>query len=110
MFGDVKLAKNDGLGKDSYSGYGAEFDSGSPFSFPVFDFGKNVVICAADNSSSIHIDNQKKDILVFGEGATQELDDSTITGEAKYSISSSRSQRKFYFLYNEKNSFLFVNT
>lgn len=99
MFGDVKLAKNDDLGKDSYSGYGAEFD-----------FGKNVVICAADNSSSIHIDNQKKDILVFGEGATQELDDSTITGEAKYSISSSRSQRKFYFLYNEKNSFLFVNS
>ena len=59
----------------------------------------------------MHIDNKKKDILVLGEGPTQELDDTTITAEAKYSISLSRSERKFCLSLsnNRSNSFLFVN-
>ena len=58
----------------------------------------------------MHIDNKKKYILVPGEGSVQELDDTMITAEAKYSISFSRSQRKFClsFHYNGTNSFLFV--
>ena len=42
-----------------------------------------------ENSSSIHIDNRNKDILILGEGPTQALDNNTLTTEAEYSISCS---------------------
>ena len=29
--------------------------------------------------SSVHIDNKRKEILILGEGPTQELDDTTLT-------------------------------
>ena len=32
-------------------------------------------------SSSVHVDNKKKDILILGEGPTQGLDGTTITAE-----------------------------
>ena len=35
-------------------------------------------------SSSVQIDNEKKDILILGIGPTQGLDDTTLTAEAKY--------------------------
>ena len=41
--------------------------------------GKNVISFGADMSSSLHIDNKNKDILILGEGATQGLDDSALT-------------------------------
>ena len=47
---------------------------------------KNVFIFGADMSSSVHVDNKGKNILIPGEGPTQGLDDSTLTAEAKYSI------------------------
>ena len=55
---------------------------------------------------------RKKNILVLGEGPTQEIDNITITTEAKYSISFSKSQWKFCLSlhYNGSNSFLFVNS
>ena len=43
----------------------------------------------------MHIDNKKKDILILGKGPKQELDDTTLTAEAQYSINSSRSSRTF---------------
>ena len=46
-------------------------------------------------SSSMHIGNKKKDILILGKGPKQELDDTRLTAEAQYSISSSRSNTKF---------------
>ena len=46
-------------------------------------------------SSSVHANNKNKDILILGKGRTQGLDNTTLTAEAKYSINSSRSQRKF---------------
>ena len=30
-------------------------------------------------SSSAHVDSKKKDILIFGKGSRQELDDATLT-------------------------------
>ena len=59
--------------------------------------GKNVIIFGADMSSSLHIDNKGKDILILGEGPTQGLDDTTLTAEAKYSINFSRSQRIYVY-------------
>ena len=62
-------------------------------------------------SSSVHTDNKKKDILILGKGPTQGLDDTTLTSEAQYSISFSKSNRKFCLSlhYNGRNSFLSVN-
>ena len=59
----------------------------------------------------MHIDNNKKYILVLGEGSTQGLVDTTITAEAKYSNDFSRSHRKLCLslYYNGSNSFSFVN-
>ena len=62
-------------------------------------------------SSSGHVNNKGKDILILGEGPTQELDDTTLTGEAKYPINFTQSGERFILSlhYNESNSFLFVN-
>ena len=35
-------------------------------------------------SSFVHIDDKNKDILILGKGATQGLDDTILTSEAKY--------------------------
>ena len=40
----------------------------SSFSFPGGGFGQNVLTFGVDMSSSVHIDNNKKDILVLGKG------------------------------------------
>ena len=37
-------------------------------------------------SSSVNIDNKKKDISILGEGPIQGLDDTTLTAEAIYLI------------------------
>ena len=55
-------------------------------------------------SSSVHIDNKRKDTLIPAIGPTKELDDITLTPEAQHSINFSRSLH-----YNGSNSFLFVN-
>ena len=39
-----------------------------------FDWGENIAICGVYNSSCVHIDNKRKDILVLGEVLTQGLD------------------------------------
>ena len=74
--------------------YGIEFDFRSCFSVPVFNWDRNFVIFGVDNSSSVHIDSKKKDILVHGKGPTHGLDDTSITAEAEFSINMSRSQKK----------------
>ena len=53
------------------------------FSFPIGEFGNNVMIFGANMSSSVHFDNKKNNILIIGEGPTQGLDDTTLTAEKK---------------------------
>ena len=48
--------------------------------------GKYVIIFGADISSSVHVDNKGKDILILGEGPAQVLNDTTLSAEAKYSF------------------------
>ena len=62
-------------------------------------------------SSSVHVDNKIKDILILGEGPTQGLDDTTLTAEAKYAINFMQSGKRFVssLYYNGSNSCLFVN-
>ena len=38
--------------------------------FPGGGFGQNVIIFGVDMSSSVHVDNKKKDILILGKGPT----------------------------------------
>ena len=61
-------------------------------------------------SSSVHIHNKKKDILILGKGPTQGLDSTTLTAEAKYSVNFSRANRNICLRlhYNGSNIF-FVN-
>ena len=61
-------------------------------------------------SSSPHIDNKKKDILVLGRGPTQGLE-TTLTAEKMYSINFTVTKKKFCLSlhYNGANSYLFVN-
>ena len=112
LFGAVKLTKNADSNKYSYSGCGIGFDSRSLFSIPNFDWGKNAIIVGVD-SSSVHANNENKDILILGKGQPQGLDNTTLTAEAEYSINFSRSQKKKNCLslyYNGNNSFLFMNS
>ena len=94
MFENVKITKNADPDKDSCSGYGMGFDSCSLFSIPNFDWGKNAIISGVDMSSSVHIYNNKKDILILDKGPTHRLDDTTLIAEAEYSINFLRSQKK----------------
>ena len=73
--------------------------------------GENVIIFKFDMSSSVHIDNKKKDILIIGEGPSQGLDNTTLTAEAKYPINFTQSRKRFVLSlhYNGSNNFLFVN-
>ena len=61
-------------------------------------------------STSIHIYNKKKDILVLGRGPTQVLE-STLAAEKMYSINFTVPKKKFCLSlhYNGGNSYLFVN-
>ena len=71
LFGTVTLTKNGDIEKYGYSANGIGFDRRSSFSFSGGGFGQNVLIVGVDMSSSAHIDNKKKDILVLGKGPTQ---------------------------------------
>ena len=73
--------------------------------------GRNVIIFGVDMSSSVHVDNKNKDILILGEGLIQGLDDTTLTAEAKYPINFTQPNKRFVLSvhYNGSNSFLFVN-
>ena len=79
IFGGVKLAKYTDLDKYVYSGYGIEFNFRSEFSLPGGSVGKNVIMSGVDMSSSVHIDDKGKDILIIGKGTTQRLDDTMLT-------------------------------
>ena len=60
-------------------------------------FVTNVIIFGVENSSSKHTNNRKKNVLNFGGGSVQVLDDTTIAAEAKYSAEITRKSRKDVF-------------
>ena len=111
LFGSVKLTKDADLDKYKYTGCSIGFVSRSECSFTCRGYGKKGIIFGADMSSSVHVDKEGKDFLILLEGTTQGLDDTTLTAEAKYSISFTQSGKRFVLsrYYNGSNSFLFVN-
>ena len=109
MFGAVKLTKNSDIDQYKYSGCGIEFDRRGSFSFGN-GTGRNVIIFGVNLSSSPHIDNKKKDILVIGEGSSQGLAHIP-TAEKLYSFNFTENNKKFCLSlhYNGANRYLFVN-
>ena len=110
MFDAVGLTKNASIDKYGCSRYGIVFDRRGSFSFSGDGFGNNVIIFGVDMSSSVHVDNKKKDILILGKGPTQGLEH-TLTAEKMYSINFTVTKKKFCLSlhYNGANSYLFVN-
>ena len=69
FFGAVSLAKNFDIDTYKYSGYGIGFDRKGTFSF-CNGFGRNCIILGVNISSSVNVDNKKKDKLLLGKGPT----------------------------------------
>ena len=111
LFGAVTLTKKADIDKYRYSGYGIGFDRRGSFSFPGGGFGQHVIIFGADMSSSAHVDNNKKDILILGIGPTQGLEH-TLTAEKMYAVNFTVTNITFCLSlhYNGANSYLFVNS
>ena len=110
MFGPVRLTKNADIDRYGYSGYQIGFDKKTSFSFPNGGLGQNVLIFGADTSSSVHVDDKKKDILVLRKGPTQGLEH-TLNTEKMYSIKFTVTKKKFCLNlhYNGADSYLFAN-
>ena len=109
LFGAVKLTKHVNVDKYKYSGYGLGFDMKGFFSI-CDEIGRNVIIFGVDMSSSLFIDNKKKDILIIDKCHTQGLEH-TLAVEKMYSINFTEHFTKFCLSlhYNGANSYLFVN-
>ena len=62
-------------------------------------------------SSSVYIDDKNKDILILGEGPTEELNDPRVTAEEKHSIDFTQSRKNVVLSlhFNGSISFLFAN-
>ena len=101
LFGAVTLTKSADINKCKYSEYGIGFDS---FSFSITGLGQNVRVFEVDMSSSVKIDDRKKDILILAKGPMQGSD-------KMYSINFTEHSKTFCLSlhYNGANSYLFVN-
>ena len=100
------------IDKHKYSSYSIGFDRKRKFSVGN-GFGRNCIVFGVDMNSSVHVNDKKKDILIFDEGPMQRLDDTTsLTAEKSYSINFSENNKKFYLELdcNGANSYLFVNS
>ena len=105
VFTGVKLTKNADPDKYSYSGFGIGFDTHKQYFLPDGSIGKNVIIFGVDMSSSVHIDNIGKDILILSKGPTQGLNHK-LAAETQNSINFKRPGIKFCLSlhYNGSNS------
>ena len=109
MFGAAALIKNADIDKYGYSSYGIGFNRKSSFAFPGGIFGQDVIFFWVDMSSSAHVDNNEKDILILGKGPTQGLEH-TLTAEKMYSIHFTVTNKKFCLSlhYNGANIYLLM--
>ena len=63
-----------------------------------------------ENSSSVHTDNRKRDILVLCEGLADAFDYAMITTKTKYTVNIIRSKKKtcLSLHFNESSRFLYA--
>ena len=110
LFGAVSITKNADTDKNKYSGYGIGFNRTGVYLLPYGSFGRNIVIFGVDMSSSVHVDNKGKDILILGKGPTQGLGEHSLTAEKMYSINFTDHRKKccLSLHYNGPNSYLLM--
>ena len=87
------------------------FDTRGIYLLPSGRFGRNVVIFGVHMSSSVHVVNKGKDILILGKGPTQELREDSLTSEKMFSVNFTDNGEKYFLSlhYIGANSYLFVN-
>ena len=108
LYGAVSITKNVDIDKYKYSGYGIGFDRRWLYLLPIGRFGRNVIIF--DMSSSVHVDNKEKEILIIGKGPTQELGEQSLTAEKICSFNFTDNGDKYCLslLYNGANSYFLL--
>ena len=111
LFGVVSLAKNADIDKYKYSGYGIGFDRRGAFLLSSSNFGRNVIIFRVDMSSSVHVDNKGKEILILGKGPTHGLGEHSLTAEKMHSANFTEHKEKYCLSlhYDGTNSYFFAN-
>ena len=111
LFGAVSITKNADIDKIKYSRYGIGFDRRGLYLLSSGRFGRKVIIFGVDMSSSVHVDNKGKDVLILGKGRTQGLGEHSLTAEKMYLVHFSDNGDKYCLTlhYNGGNSYLFVN-
>ena len=82
----------------TYNGRGIAYDGEGSWSFGN-GFARNIIIFGVDNSSSYHTDNGKNNFLVFGEGPTQGINDSTGAAEKKIVLTLVKQIQNFAYVY-----------
>ena len=109
FFSAFKLTKHVDVVLFKYTGYGIGFDRKGSYSIGD-EFGRNVISFGVDISSSPHIDNQKKDVVILGKDPKQGLEH-TLTPGKLYSINFTKENTKFCLSlhYNGANGYFFVN-
>ena len=83
------------------------FDTRGIYLLPSGRFGRNVVIFGVHMSSSVHVVNKGKDILVLGKGPTQELGEDSLTSEKMFSVNFTDNGEK-YFLSLHHNGVIYL--
>ena len=118
LFCAMEITKNTDTSKYNYKGYDICFDEGGEFSHTIkegnFDhttIARNVLICGADMSCSIHASNKANNIYVMGEALIQGINGTTIYAEKTFYRNFTDPDKKFVLRlhYNGDSSYLFVN-
>ena len=79
LFGAVCVTKNADTDKYKYFGYGIGFDRRGAYLLPSSRFNRNLMIFGVDMSSSVHVDDKGKDVLILGRCPTQGLGEHSLT-------------------------------
>ena len=103
LFGAVSIIKNGDFDKYKYSAHGIGFYRRGLYLLPSGRFRRNVIIFRVYMSSSVHVDNKGKDILILGKGPTQGL------GEHSVNVTDNGDKYCLSLQYNGENSYLFLN-
>ena len=96
MFGAVSLTIHVDIDQFKYCGHGNAFDRKGEFSFGN-GFGRHCRFFGADMRSSVHANNQTKNIPVLGKDFVQGLENTTIYAEKLYSINFTENNEKKLF-------------
>ena len=108
LFGAFSLAKNTNIDQYKYFVFCIGFGWKGTFSFGN-GFGKNVIIFGVDMSSSVHVDNKKKYMLILGKGSTQELERTLTLKENWINFTGNNKPFCLSLHYNGANNDFYVN-